>query len=199
MQFVSSGKLLDVGSGGGALIEEANKVGFQAEGLEPSLPAVKLCTRKGLKVKRGFFENVRYKNNYFDIIILSHVLEHVSDTNIFLSKVHKILKGKGYVFLCQTNYTGTIPKILGKFWEGWVTGQHLVHFSPGGMKYILGKNKFKLIRIDLISSNYRLLWRWGGFGVIATNIYYSVNFLLSKSLERIGYQGDQMYVVATKN
>jgi len=30
--------------------------------------------------------------------------------------IDKILKEKGYVFLNQTNYTGTIPKILGKFW-----------------------------------------------------------------------------------
>jgi len=196
-KFITQGKFLDIGSGVGSLIDLANKNGFLAEGIEPSLPAVNLCRKKGLQVKKGYFEKAQYKADAFNIVTLSHVLEHIENPGKFLSKVSRVLKKDGFLFLAQTNYKGTIPEILGKFWEGWVTDQHFVHFSPEGIKYFLKNHNFRPVKIELVSG-YKLLWRWGNMGTIFNNIYYSVNFILSVILGNTGFKGDQMYVIARK-
>lgn len=198
-KFRKKGKLLDIGCGSGFLIEEALKYGFETSGIEPSLSAVSYCRQRSLPVKHGYLDGKCYPRESFDIIVASHVLEHVDKSNEFLSFCRKILKSNGILCLSQTNYTGTIPRILGRFWEGWVQSEHLVHFSPRGIQFLLNKAGFRLVKIKIIPLGYHLRFKLGNLSTMIGNIYYSLNYLLSKLATLPIFAGDQMYILASKS
>lgn len=197
-ESIRKGKLLDIGCGSGYLIEEAKKRGFQGEGLDPSYKAVKFCQRRNLKVWYGLLEEKYYPSESFDIVIASHVLEHVSDPIKFLNICRKILKKNGYLCLAQTNYTGMIPFVYGRYWEGWVPNEHFVHFCPFGIQFLLNKSGFEVKKIKTLPLGYHLCFKLGDFSTLANNLYYSISYILSHFTLIPFIHGDQMYILAGK-
>ncbi len=198
MERIKKGSLLDIGCGSGYLIEEANKLGFQGEGLDPSYEAVKFCQRRNLEVRYGLLEEKYYPSETYDIVVASHVLEHVSDPIKFLNICRKILKKNGYLCLAQTNYTGMIPFVYGRYWEGWVPNEHLAHFSPFGIQFLLKKSGFKVKKIKILPLGFHLRFKLGDFSTLANDLYYSISYILSHFTLIPFIHGDQMYILARK-
>lgn len=196
---IKKGRLLDIGCGSGYLIEGAVKRGFRGEGLDPSEEAVEFCKRRNLKVKNGFLQEKYYPPETFDVIVASHVLEHVADPNKFLFICRKILKRDGLLCLAQTNYTGTIPYLYGRFWEGWVPNEHFVHFSPSGIQFLMEKTGFKIKKIRVVPLGYHLRVKIENLSTIIGSIYYSISYLISRFKLWPNFIGDQMYILAKKN
>ncbi len=194
LKYMTKGKLLDIGTGGGFLISEALKCGFQAEGVEASKNAVKYCLSKNLRVRQGYFSSKNYPNKSFDCIVMSHVLEHIKNPGKILEEIREILKPNGLLILSQTNYTGTIPSLYGGFWEGLVPMEHYVHFSPFGIEYFLKSKKYKMINISCLPLGYQIRWKWGGKSELANNLYTSISFLISRLKIGLPFVGDQMYI-----
>lgn len=96
-------RILDIGCAGGALLLELKELGFKnLTGLDVSENAIAVCKERGLDnvyVMDG--ANPTFEKNYFDIIISSDSLEHISDDKISLANWHSILKTNGelYVFV----------------------------------------------------------------------------------------------------
>lgn len=197
-ESIKEGRLLDAGCGSGYLIEEAAKLSFDAEGLDPSKEAVEFCRRRNLKVKEGFLQEKYYPEEFFDVIVASHVLEHVADPIKFLFICRRILKRGGFLCFAQTNYTGTLPQLYRRFWEGWVPNEHLVHFSPSGIQFLLQKTGFKVNKIKIVPLGYHLFVRIDNLSTILASIYYSISFLISRFKLWPNFIGDQMYILASK-
>lgn len=79
----SAKSFLDVGAGTGALMEYLSDVsGLNMTGIDVSAASVKAAQAKGFDVREAAFNDlssVMDKTERFDAIVLSHVLEHVSD------------------------------------------------------------------------------------------------------------------------
>jgi SAM-dependent methyltransferase len=196
LKFLTKGILLDVGTGAGVFMEEAEKAGFNPLGIEPSDQAVKYCQKHNLKVNKSFLSKNSFPPKSFDIIVASHVIEHVQGPEGFLNICRTLLKPGGYLCLSQTNYTGTVAKLLGSYWEGWMPNEHLVHFSPYGIDYLLNKSGYHVQKIIVLPLGYALMWKWGNIHDIANNIYMSMNYLISKYQIGFPFRGDQMYIMA---
>jgi SAM-dependent methyltransferase len=66
-----------------------------------------------------------------DIIILSHVLEHIPDASDYLDRLlQDKLSENGYILLAQTDHSGFIPTYLPFLWYGWQLREHYYHFTP---------------------------------------------------------------------
>lgn len=48
-------------------------------------------------------EELPYKANFFDVVILTDVIEHVFDTDLLLSKIYKVLKPGGKLLITTPN------------------------------------------------------------------------------------------------
>ena len=73
--YVKNKKVLDIGCGTGRYLENFSK---DSVGIEVSHENIKIIKEKGLNVIFSDINNqINLKNNSFDIIFLSHVLEHV--------------------------------------------------------------------------------------------------------------------------
>src|SRR6202008_941091 len=76
LPYKKAGRLLDVGAASGILLEQAAKLGFQGEGVEPSKSLAKSAQDAGLNVHLGIFPHAKVSGT-FDVITLVDVIEHV--------------------------------------------------------------------------------------------------------------------------
>jgi 2-polyprenyl-3-methyl-5-hydroxy-6-metoxy-1,4-benzoquinol methylase len=136
-------EILEIGCGEGLLISELEKCGYKVTGIEPSSSASRRAQNKGLNVINGLFPEVALKNKY-DLIILSQVLEHISNLDGILNELRKIIPS-GYLLLTQTNFKGLIPTIKKGNWYAWVPEQHFWHFTLNGLSNYLSKRNFEKV------------------------------------------------------
>ena len=76
------------------------------------------------------------KNNSFDIVICNEFLEHVWHPSIALSKINKILKKGGKIYIGQPNVAP----------DG---SHHVRHIKYGYLKFILEENGFKIKKVRI--------------------------------------------------
>jgi 2-polyprenyl-3-methyl-5-hydroxy-6-metoxy-1,4-benzoquinol methylase len=143
--------ILEIGCGEGLLLYELGEQGFSnLEGIEPSKSAFARGTKKGLVIYNDYLENLSLLNQY-DVIIMSHVLEHVEDPITYIKTLKKYLRPNGYLLLTQTNCEGWIPKLLGPGWYAWVPEQHFWHFTERGLTKILNPMGFEVRSVEYTS------------------------------------------------
>ena len=95
----SSGKMLDVGcSAGGAMIP-FNKKKWQCFGNDPDKNYVQYGKLKKLNIDYLSSEDMSYKKNFFDLIIILGSLEHCYDINKVMTKCSKYSKNKSIIVL----------------------------------------------------------------------------------------------------
>jgi SAM-dependent methyltransferase len=91
---------LDIGCGGGQLVEAFADAGFSATGTEPSEAACDAAARLGRNVRNADLDS--FANESFDCV--TAVLEHVSHPRPFLAEVARITKLNGIVVIEVPNY-----------------------------------------------------------------------------------------------
>jgi SAM-dependent methyltransferase len=151
-------KILEVGCGEGLLLNELAKVGFSVYGIEPSKTASERARRQGLKVITGHFPSEALTGP-FDIVILSHVLEHLSDPGKIIEQIKAAAPG-GYLFLVQSHYKGLIPTLEREKWYAWMPTQHFWHFTPKGLELVCGSYGFGLVDYEFSSLVHPNKWWW---------------------------------------
>lgn len=88
-------KILDLGCGSGALIEELRKLGAKEYGIDHSVQSIKYCSSLGLNVKKADVTGLPYKNNYFDAVVAIDSLEHVDNEDKVIKEAKRVLKRRG--------------------------------------------------------------------------------------------------------
>jgi SAM-dependent methyltransferase len=98
---LSSGRarILDVGCSGGVLLGMLRQRGFSnAVGLEPSVAYSELARSHGLDVRVGSLADLPADLGLFDVIVLSHVLEHVRTPEDAIRALAAHLSASGLIY-----------------------------------------------------------------------------------------------------
>jgi len=122
--------LLDVGCGGGFLVQSANDIGMIAEGLEANEAMVDWAKQRGLHVSQKSVQNLIDAGKKYDVVVLSAILEHLEDPQELLISCHNLLNNDGVLLVSQASFDGLLPKIFPWGWYGWQPQEHYWHFSP---------------------------------------------------------------------
>ena len=97
-------KLLDLGSGSGEFLFIATKAGIEGLGVEPNQDYSAYTRDKlGLNVMTQTLEETSFGDGAFDLIRLSHVLEHMRDPVRSLKTLRTWLSDDGVLFLIVPN------------------------------------------------------------------------------------------------
>ncbi len=120
--------------------------GYNVMGADINTTAIAACKRKGIKaevITKKFFEKY---SSFFDIIINSHVLEHVDDPKDFLVDIRGMLKDGGtfVIAIPQERIRGdiTIPQILYFFLRLKFENPHKHKFSKNQLYTLLDEAGF---------------------------------------------------------
>ena len=94
---VASGKLLDVGAGGGEFTYVSSQLGFDSTGIEPNIGYSNYAKDQyHANVKTGQLADVDGK---FDVITMFHVMEHIPDPIKTFKKLYDLLNEDGFLFI----------------------------------------------------------------------------------------------------
>jgi SAM-dependent methyltransferase len=114
-QYRPAGRLLDVGAGSGILVAEAARMGFEAEGIEPSGPLYTQAKQHGLKVHHGTLPSASIRGPY-DIATVIDVIEHVPDPVGLLRQVRSTLADDGLAVVVTPDVSSVMARVLGRRW-----------------------------------------------------------------------------------
>lgn len=200
------GKILDIGCGDGTGLLKLKKEGWETYGVEISDLAAKYAREKGgLNVFTGTVEAAEFDAEFFDGIILSHVVEHLYNPKSTLTEVNRILKKNGILIICLPNFSSVEAKIFEKYWIGWDLPRHLYHYTPITITSLLNKTGFNVLKIEydnnpnnMLSSLKYIFMAHHINPIIGLGVFYPfinlVSILLAKSKK-----SDSMVVYSEKN
>ena len=92
-------KVLDFGSGDGALSYRLKYSKINYQSLEPSISNSQLQYDLGIDCLQGFLSKETFRENTFDIIVANHCLTYIPNLYETFQIFKKILVNKGYVFI----------------------------------------------------------------------------------------------------
>jgi 2-polyprenyl-3-methyl-5-hydroxy-6-metoxy-1,4-benzoquinol methylase len=141
------GRLLDIGSGSGWLVENLNAVGWQAEGLDFDSQAVEKARRRGLKVHLGDLASQRFADGSFDAVTMCHSIEHVHAPLSWLEETVRILRPGGCVVVATPNNTSLGQRVFGGDWFALDPPRHLHLFNMETLRRLLEKAGFSRIQV----------------------------------------------------
>lgn len=136
------GRLLDVGCGSGESMERLQNLGWQAEGLDFDDKAVRAARARGLRVRLGTLQEQSYAGESFDVITMSHVIEHVHDPLNMLRECRRILKLDGRLVIVTPNVSSLGHKWFKEAWRGLEPPRHLQIFTPLTLRKLAGAAGF---------------------------------------------------------
>ncbi len=110
-----TGMLLDIGCATGSFLSLARGRGWESYGVEISDYAASVAREMlGLEVFSGCLRDASYPDNFFDVITMWDIIEHIPDPFSELQEVYRILKPDG-LFLVNTPNEKSLIKGLAKF------------------------------------------------------------------------------------
>jgi 2-polyprenyl-3-methyl-5-hydroxy-6-metoxy-1,4-benzoquinol methylase len=118
--------ILDIGCGDGSLIDSLSRLGYHAIGVERDAQTL---SRRDRKVLEGSAESLPPELGTFDGIVFSHVLEHLVDPVMALTRAAALLKSHGLVFCEVPNNESAIAEQCGLAWWQLDTPRHLNFFT----------------------------------------------------------------------
>jgi 2-polyprenyl-3-methyl-5-hydroxy-6-metoxy-1,4-benzoquinol methylase len=150
-KYKNNTTLLDIGCGEGFFLFNASRAGYITKGVELSQDAAEYAKKEfGLNVEVGLFEKIQFPENYFDVVTLWQVLEHLSQPLTVLKEAHRVLKPGGLLAVSTPDFGGIPARTMGRRWWN-VRRIHINQFTTKTLKNILRNAGFK----NLSSVNYR--------------------------------------------
>lgn len=146
LPYKTRGHLLDIGAASGILLQEAAKLGFAGEGIEPSIALAKRAMDAGLKVHAGIFPHPAVKGPY-DVITLIDVLEHVTEPIQLLRDIAAHLKPDGVGALTTPDVQSPIARLLGARWWHFRVA-HIGYFNRATLARALDEAGLQIIKIS---------------------------------------------------
>ena len=134
-------QLLEVGCGSGHNLERLQRLGWFSTGTEIDPVAIQACKQKGLNViSEG--ESSSLPTNAFDVIIMSHVIEHLPNPSLRLKALYKLLKPNGTLIILTPNIQSIGHCLFRSLWRGLETPRHLHVFSSKSLSRIVTTSGF---------------------------------------------------------
>ncbi|MFC1670851.1 bifunctional 2-polyprenyl-6-hydroxyphenol methylase/3-demethylubiquinol 3-O-methyltransferase UbiG [Spirochaetota bacterium] len=123
-----------IGCGGGYACEEMAKMGASVSGIDQSQKSIEAAKNHALEnnLKINYehcnAENLPYKKNSFHVVMCVDVLEHLTDLDVVISEINRVLKPGG-IFLFDTINRTFMSRLL----MIWVA-EYILKIAPMGLQ-----------------------------------------------------------------
>ncbi len=153
------GKLLDVGCGNGEFLATMKELGWDTVGLETDERAATVARERfGLDVRTGTLDDVGFPDDSFDVISLSHVIEHVHDPVALLTECHRILRPSGKLIILTPNTRSLGHRIFGAAWRGLEPPRHIHLFNRVTLRSAVERAGLRVATVRTVARMMQGIW-----------------------------------------
>jgi SAM-dependent methyltransferase len=176
--------VLDIGCATGALLVTLRDRGWACTGVEISPSAEYARRERNLDVRSLPLEENHFSDASFDLVLASHLIEHLNSPMKFVEEVYRILAPGGYFLITTPNISGFQAKLFKGRWRSAIF-DHLYLFSVKTLSALLADKGFTIERVRT----------WGG---LAAGIApAAVKRIADKWAKKFGW-GDVMLIRGRK-
>jgi len=160
------GRLLEVGSYLGLLLDRFRAAGWDVTGLEPDRPVAAWSRKRfGLHLLERTLPCPDLPVGGFDAAVMLHVIEHVPDPGAVLRELRRLVRPGGMLVLETPRFDSLMFKLLGRR-ERSINNcpGHIYFFTVPTLSRLLEQNGFAVERVDLVGrtlTGERLLYNVG--------------------------------------
>jgi 2-polyprenyl-3-methyl-5-hydroxy-6-metoxy-1,4-benzoquinol methylase len=149
-KFKNQGVILDIGCGQGGFLSAMKKNGWETYGVELNKEACNFARYTyGLEnINNNDLLSTDFPDNFFDVVTLWHVFEHLRKPQDTLKKIYKILKVDGLLIIESPNFNSLQSRVFKDRWFNLDLPRHLYQFSPAILKQYFNKTNFTIIKRD---------------------------------------------------
>lgn len=132
-----AGHLLDVGCGMGGFLLAAQRLGMDATGIEPSESHSRAAVEQfGLDVIHGYFAPDMV-SSLFDVVVLSHVIEHIYHPGEFVRDLVSVLAPGGKLLIVTPNADALTARWLGRYWSMYKPVDHVTMIGKRAVPFLV--------------------------------------------------------------
>ncbi|MBV9325869.1 MAG: class I SAM-dependent methyltransferase [Chloroflexi bacterium] len=150
-------RVLDIGCDVGHMLDIARLDGFSGlHGVEPVGAAARVAeTIPGATITTDFYEDHAYPPDYFDLITLIHVVDHLVEPSMLLERAWKQLKPGGAIFAVVHNSDSLLARALGERFPPYNLF-HNYFFSSSTLARLFQKCAFEIVDVVPTYNSYSL-------------------------------------------
>ncbi len=152
VSYTKNGKLLDMGCRNVRYLDGMKKLGWQTQGVEFNSSAAEVCKLSSLTVHHGDLFSAHFDSNTFDVINVSHVIEHVPNPLAFFNELARVLKPKGLLVIKTPNSMALGRKLFNTNWYANDVPRHLCLFSHQNSLLLANSCGLKMQQYKTIST-----------------------------------------------
>ena len=143
-------RVLDIGCGRANLLNAMNDMGCKCHGLERMGFPDSQATGK-LNLHHGDINDLSINDEYFDLIIIWHALEHMHEPFNVIDVSSRLLKKNGLLVISVPNFYSLQSRLFKSSWFHLDIPRHLYHFGPHSLQAALGSRGFKTLSSNTCS------------------------------------------------
>ena len=137
-----------IGCSDGYTLSQIKNLKIKVDGIDPSTESHKLAKRLyEINTQVGVFEEYSITTKY-DLIVITHILEHIYNPNDFLKKCNKMLNRGASILLEVPLFENNDRFPIGMF-----TLEHLNYFTEYSLKKLFSLNGLELISTEKLYYN----------------------------------------------
>ena len=145
------GRVLDYGSGAGHFVTAMKRLGWDVASVDIANQDDIPTLGRDTVVMEGEKPHIDYPDNYFDVVSLWYVIEHVISPRETLKEVRRVLKPGGTLLLAQQDFASIQAKVFGPNWLILDPPRHLYQFDKVNLTRLCNEIGFSLKKVERAS------------------------------------------------
>ncbi len=137
-------RVLDVGCGRGVILGPLADRGYEAHGVELSEEATQGADPRARIRIAERLSQAGYPEQFFDQVVIWHVLEHLDDPRGTLEEIHRVLRPGGRLVVAVPNFSSLQARWTGAAWFHLDLPRHLYHFPLPALRRLLEATGFQV-------------------------------------------------------
>ena len=139
--------VLEVGCAEGYQLKVFEQRGWRVNGIEVAgIPARFASEELHLPVSVGTLESVDFPPESFELVVMFHVLEHLTDPRSAISTLHRVLRPHGRLLIVTPCCDSVVAKLVGSIW--FQDADHVAFYSKHTVHRLLASCGFKVLKSE---------------------------------------------------
>ena len=169
-------RVLDVGSGFGDVLIYLQSRGCRTLGIDLNPQAAERARQYGVDVRVGTMQAMQLKPGDFDVVIMSHSLEHISHPADEIGEAWRLLAPGGRLLLAVPNGDSVRLRVDGAHWSCLSAPFHFWLFDAASLRSLVERHGFHVDSVRTTTRHYALIeWLLGcrnGYAAAATSSFF---------------------------